>query len=272
MKTKTFLSLCTVLAASTLSTFALDNDGLIKLTEAGFDEETILLKMDQEEAEYDLSTDGLIALKQAGISEAIIKKALTLDLGVATPPAGAPAPTAYGTQGEFSDVELPSIAVPAIAPQLGGKYFTRVTFYHEKGKHLATNYSRGIVVPINTEVELTSYKKKYFTLRIVATGEEILMVNVPEYTGHTVQTLPENYLADVKTPVEKLPEGLQRSVSDGQLRLGMTKEIAIAARGYPPIHATPSIEGDRWVYWSSRFVQLTVVFRDDRIVEGRGLY
>lgn len=266
MKTKELATLAIATVALLSSQlFGLDNEGIIKLKNAGFDDETILLKMDQEEAEYDLSTDGLIALKEAGVSDAIVKKALQLNSGTS------PATTNSG-EGEFSNADLPSIGVPKIKPVIGGTYYTRVTFFYEKGKHISTNYARGLVVPINTKVELTSFKKKSFELRIVDTGETILMVNVPNYTGHTAQTLPENYLADVMTPIEKLPDSLKESVLAGQLRLGMTKEIAIAARGYPPIHATPSTEGDRWVYWSSRFVQLTVVFRDNKLVEGRGLH
>ena len=57
-----------------------------------------------------------------------------------------------------------------------------------------------------------------------------------------------------------------------QLRKGMTREIAIMARGYPPAHETSSLESDRWVYWSSRFVKLTVVFSNGRLSDGRGLY
>jgi hypothetical protein len=51
----------------------------------------------------------------------------------------------------------------------------------------------------------------------------------------------------------------------------MTKEQVLMTRGYPPRHRTPSLEGNRWVYWSSRVVQLTVVFDGDVLIEGRGL-
>ena len=169
-------------------------------------------------------------------------------------------------------MELPSIAVPKVRGEVGGKYFTRVSFFQEKNKHSATNYGRGIVVPVNTEVEVVALKKKLFTLRIIETGQEISIINIPNFTGHTTESLTENYLSSEKTPLEKLPEGLRASVLAGQLRLGMTKEIAIAARGYPPVHVTPSTDGDRWVYWSNRFAQQTVVFSDDRITEGRGIY
>ena len=62
------------------------------------------------------------------------------------------------------------------------------------------------------------------------------------------------------------------AVRNGDMRKGMTKELVLLARGHPPAHETPSIEGDRWVYWSSRFVKLTIVFVNGRLSEGRGLY
>lgn len=265
-----------LLAFVSTSLSALDNEGLKKLREAGLDDETIILKMQQEPAEYDLSTDGLIDLKEAGISNEIIQAALKLDAGE---PVSSSSSSSSGTgagavkgQGGFASQEFPSVMAPEANPEIGKRYFTRVTFFHEGGKHIATNYSRGAVVPINTEVEYVKSKKKFFEIALVDTGETITMVNVPEYTNETTASLPSRYLSEQKTQLEKLPEDVVTAVETGELRLGMTKELALMTRGFPPAHVTPNTKMDRWTYWSSRFVQLTVVFRNDRLVEGRGLY
>jgi len=42
-------------------------------------------------------------------------------------------------------------------------------------------------------------------------------------------------------------------------------------RGYPPRHKTPSLDGDTWVYWSSRFVHRTLVFQDGLLARGRSI-
>lgn len=259
-------------AFSSHALFALNNADLIKLHRAGLDDETIILKMQQEPANYDLSTDGLIALKQAGVSDAIARAALKLNSGepVSSSPRSGDAPK---SRGGLAGEKLPSVIAPeADNPQVGERYFTRVSFFYERGKHLATNYGRGVVVPANTEVELISFDDEHFEIRIVDTSATVKMVNVPEYTGETVKSLASRYLSRKRAPLDKLPKDAEVAVETGQLRLGMTRELALLARGYPPVHETPSLEMDRWVYWSSRFVKHTIVFQDDRIVEGRGLY
>lgn len=43
-------------------------------------------------------------------------------------------------------------------------------------------------------------------------------------------------------------------------------------RGCPPAHETSSTEADRWVYWGSRFIkEVTILFTDGRLTEGRGI-
>ena len=71
--------------------------------------------------------------------------------------------------------------------------------------------------------------------------------------------------------VEKLSPEIAGSIRSGQPLRGMTKEQVLMARGYPPGHETPSLDGDRWTYWSSRLVKHTLVFTDGRLSEGRGL-
>ncbi len=248
--------------------FGLDNEGIVKMHKAGLDEETIMMKMEQEPAEYDLSTDGLIELKKAGLSESVIQLALSLKNG------GKPSSDAADSRkkNRKSGPPAPSVMQDEATPETGEIYFTRHTFYQEKGKHVATNYSRGRVVPINTEVEFIGETEKGFNLRVVDTGEVIKIFNEPKYTNESNISLAGRYLANSPTPIEKLPEDMAVAIETGTLRLGMTKEQALLARGYPPVHETASTKLDRWVYWSSRFVKLTILFRDDRIAEGRGLY
>ena len=75
-----------------------------------------------------------------------------------------------------------------------------------------------------------------------------------------------------QTPLEEFSDELAAEIRAGTLRKGMTKEQVLMTRGYPPAHETPSVESDRWVYWSSRFVKLTLVFSNGRLIEGRGIH
>jgi len=160
---------------------------------------------------------------------------------------------------------------PEIDPQPGRTYFTRINFWQEEGESSGTNYMRGILVPINTKAELVSIDKKYFTLRIEG-GPLVKIRNEPDYTTVNTRKLAGRYLADEATKIELYGEDTASQIRNGNLRLGMTKDQVLLTRGYPPFHETASLEADRWVFWSSRFVKRTLVFENGILTVGRGLY
>ncbi len=168
-----------------------------------------------------------------------------------------------------------SIAPPTISPEEGGTYYTRVTFHHEGDVHQATNFSRGAVWPINTEVRLvtkTTRRHGRLVLERVDNGDRVTIQNVPRHTDISIDELASRMLADQPTPIEQFPDDVQRAIRAGELRLGLTKEQALMARGYPPtVHTANPMDSDTWVYQENRFAQRTIVFENGRIVEGRGL-
>ena len=290
--------------ACPLMGWSMNNADVVKMTKAGLSEETILAAMRKEAPDYDTSTDALIALKGEAVSEKVIQQMISLKNAAQAPapaaeaapapsPAPAPAatpapapPPAYtsilvpsGTGGPvptaavstaFSQV-IPSIAPLPIEPVVGQDYVTRFTFRHEKNEHVTTNYGRGVVVPINTPVKVVSMSGSLLVLKRGDTGQEIKVKNEEKYTKKNIKEMAALMLASDKTPIEQVPEPFATAIRNGEMRKGMTKELVLMARGYPPAHETPSIEGDRWVYWSSRFVKQTIVFTDGRLTEGRGI-
>ena len=290
--------------ACPLMGWSMNNADVVKMTKAGLSEETILAAMRKEAPDYDTSTDALIALKGDAVSEKVIQQMISLKNAAQAPapaaeaapapsPAPAPAatpapapPPAYtsilvpsGTGGPvptaavstaFSQV-IPSIAPLPIEPVVGQDYVTRFTFRHEKNEHVTTNYGRGVVVPINTPVKVVSMSGSLLVLKRGDTGQEIKVKNEEKYTKKNIKEMAALMLASDKTPIEQVPEPFATAIRNGEMRKGMTKELVLMARGYPPAHETPSIEGDRWVYWSSRFVKQTIVFTDGRLTEGRGI-
>jgi hypothetical protein len=176
-----------------------------------------------------------------------------------------------GSSGGVFWGDLPSIAPPKADVATGKDYFTRYTFREEKNEHKTTNYARGNVIPINTPVKLVSMSGSKLTLRRLDTGQEIKVENEDKFTKKSIPEIAALMLSAEKTPIEKLPEEVASAVRNGDMRKGMTKELVLLARGYPPAHETPSLDNDRWVYWSSRFVKQTIVFVNGRLSEGRGL-
>ena len=53
----------------------------------------------------------------------------------------------------------------------GSTYFTQVSLQYEKGCHLTTNYRKGALVPVNTQVQLREI-----------TSDDILLEILPSHT------------------------------------------------------------------------------------------
>lgn len=263
-----FSTLRILLAACLLPAIAsaLTNDDIVKMHKGGLGDETIIAAIKPDTASFDTSPDALIALKSAGISDAIIRKMLAPGSeATAAAPVAAPAKPSV-----FFD-PMPSIAPPLINPVSGQQYFTRYSFHEEKDEYLTTNYSRGNLVPINTAVTLLGLTDDTLRLRLIDSGRVITVKNVGKYSRKSLAEIARFLLAAEKTPLEKLPPAVAAAVAQGEMHKGMTKELVLMTRGYPPGHETPSLDADRWVYWTSRFVKLTLLFSDGRLVEGRGL-
>lgn len=254
----------------------MNNKDVIKMQKAGLSEATILAAMQKEQAEYNTDTDALIELKEAGVSEKLIQAILKRQSGGSVSSTSSSAPASASSSGPGSGgafwEDFPSIVRTPEVVAVGSDYFTRYTFREEGGEHSTTNYTRGSIVPINTQVKLVSMAGDKLSLRRLDTGQEIKVENENKYTKKSITEIASLMLSSEKTPIERLPDEVAAAIRSGEMRKGMTKEVVLMARGYPPAHETPSIEGDKWVYWSSRFVKQTIIFVNGRLSEGRGLY
>lgn len=264
------MALLGFLMLATSSWAALTNESIIKMVEAGLEAETIISVIEKDAGDYDVSVDGLIALKSANVPESVIQA--MIQAGEPTADDAAPATSSASSYEEDSGESTASVSIriPPIGDvEVGGEYYTRFTFYYERGTYKSTNYRRGTPVPINTPARLVSVGSKEFVINV--RGENIKVENIPEYTGVSTPEFAAKMLSPEPTPIDGYGKRMASDIRSGTLRLGMTKEQAILTRGYPPIHETPSLEGDRWVYWSSRFVKQTIVFYDGILSEGRGI-
>jgi hypothetical protein len=271
------LSLAALAAAVVSPLLGMNNADVIKMKQADFSESTILMAIGKEPANYDTSPDALIEMKKAGVSETVIQKIVSVQAGenhssAKSEDSSSSAPASSASAAKWAEQDFPSIAPPLINPVAGQEYFLRSSLHFEDGEYVGTNYSRGVLVPINTPVKIDAIKSDSISLHRIDTNDKLTVKNVEKYTLKTMAEYARLLFSDVQTPLERLPEDLAAEIRRGEMRKGMTKEQVLMTRGYPPAHETPSIDGDRWVYWSSRFVKLTIVFSNGRLSEGRGIY
>ena len=156
------------------------------------------------------------------------------------------------------------------APEPGKEYYLRYNLMYEKNSWDPTNYWRGSLLPVNTKVTFVSFGDKGMSIQVVNGGTRLNISN-SKYTKRSMAEIAKNMLSPNPVPIEKFDKDIQACIKSGTLKLGMTKEQVIIARGYPPGHKTPSLDGDTWTYWSSRFVVITYVFEGGVLSKGRGL-
>lgn len=156
-------------------------------------------------------------------------------------------------------------------PEAGKEYYARHCFMYEDGTHITTNYWRGTLVPINAKITVVVATPSKLVLKIEETGETVKVDNAAKYTKCDMREISRRMLSADPIDLDDCDEDMANAIRSGTMRLGMTKDEVLMARGFPPAHKTPSLTGDRWQYWSSRYAVHTLVFADGKLVEGRGI-
>ena len=156
--------------------------------------------------------------------------------------------------------------MPASA-SINKTYVSQVALHYEKGRHITTNYSVGIFLPVNTKVQLLEMTRKGFRVKVLGTGEEIEFINHTKHTHDTVGQSFEKLFGEQEVSMLKFNATERRNIESGTVSVGMSKAAVIVARGYPPAIETPTLQRDQWKYWKNRWDTILVTFKNDRVSE-----
>ncbi len=162
-------------------------------------------------------------------------------------------------------VILFTIASCATNPHVGNSYYTQFALQYEKNSHYTTNYRKGILLPINSEVKIKKMNKKSIVAEVVSLGQEIRIINVPKHTGQNIDEAFDRIFAQTPKGLSGFSDLEKRNIKLGKVEKGMRKEAVIAAIGYPPQIETASLEANEWTYWSARFNKFKVFFQDNKV-------
>jgi len=151
-----------------------------------------------------------------------------------------------------------------------GAYYTKQNIWYEKPmKILSTNYHKGAILPVGSQVEILKRNKKKIKFRDQQTGTTFRLVLVKDYTALNEQEFFDRYFSNENVlkgaPYASFSEMEKENIQNGTLQKGMSKNAVLMAYGYPPSHQTPSIKGAMWTYWKSRLVHFMVQFKGDQI-------
>lgn len=151
--------------------------------------------------------------------------------------------------------------------QIGQTYYTQFSLFQEENNFRTTNYRRGILIPINTPVSLVSIENDKANLKLLESGQPLSIENVPKYTKDDMPTAFLKIAGPNKVDLGRFTKAEQESILAGKVKKDMSKKAVLAAIGYPPLHETPSLDGNDWTYWSARFNKFIVRFKNDKVAE-----
>jgi hypothetical protein len=170
----------------------------------------------------------------------------------------------------------PTLVCPAFAAGVDyhlvrdAEVYTLVNLHPDEQRHrlYSTNYQQPGLIPFCTKVKIESVDKKEMVFRVLHTGQKY------DYIFHNsmrdpIPTHLDKFFGKACDPkkVETMSEIDRQGISQGRALPGMTKDGVILAIGYPPEHATPTLESDTWRYWRTRFATKLVYFANGKVVD-----
>lgn len=147
----------------------------------------------------------------------------------------------------------------------GEKLYTQFSLYYEEDHHITTNYRKGVLVPINTEVEFVKASRKRITVRIPSYDVTVHFENEEGYSGEKIDGIFKRTFGRQPVNLSTFNEAEQSSIKKGAVAVGMSKDAVVKAMGYPPKHKTPTLNMDQWRYWKNRFDTMLVFFEDGKV-------
>ena len=142
-------------------------------------------------------------------------------------------------------------------------------WYEKADRVFAINYKKGIIIPAGSRVtDVRAVRGGTPQLHFVVpdAGVQVTMHLQPKFApGVTIEALLNRTLTP--KPWVELIEGLDaaeiEAIRGAVVPIGISKRAVLVAYGYPPEHATPSLDGNVWTYWINRFVKKELRFGED---------
>ncbi len=143
-------------------------------------------------------------------------------------------------------------------------YYTQIGMWaSERGEVLGTNYSVGIHIPPNSRVSVGRVANDRVVFTVEGLDDRQYQLVNTEYTGEDIQGLFQRTFDRNQLDMSRYSADMHDAIMRGEVQNRMTRDEVIAARGYPPAHQTPSLDGNQWRFWRNRFATRMVTFDAD---------
>jgi hypothetical protein len=154
-------------------------------------------------------------------------------------------------------------------PLIGAANVVTLVNLHPDEAHkrlYSVNYLLEGLMPVCTRVKILSVTNKQMVFELADGGAKYEYVFHPAMKDPIPKHLDRYFGTSCpRKKIDSLTGVNKQGVLEGRLILGMTKDAVILAVGYPPEHATPSLEFSIWKYWRNRFATRLVHFENDKV-------
>lgn len=147
----------------------------------------------------------------------------------------------------------------------GTEVYTKVGMWINDGRHMTSNYEKGIFLPPNTKLVVHSSSNNSIDLRIPDKRDRFKLVNRHDHTKLNIEEIYDRYFSETPINTNNLQDFEVEAIQEGRIIEGMTKQATLLARGYPPVHRTPSVERDEWIYWKTPTDRIRVEFEKNKV-------
>ena len=149
----------------------------------------------------------------------------------------------------------------------GKNYYTRYTIQYQNGRYRTNNYRLGKILPFNSAVRFIKNDTNNIYVRILPSGEPLKIERVQKTGNDSLKATFEQLFTAKKVNLSIYFPRVLDSIESGSIEDGMSREMVILTLGYPPRSKTPSLNANRWVYWSSPSRPFTVHFKKGQVYD-----
>lgn len=161
------------------------------------------------------------------------------------------------------------VAACAISPiwkHEGDTVYTQRNLWVTDRQHETTNYRGDYMIPVNSKVRIGDTTERTIRVEVLDTGQRFTIVNVRKYTNRDIAAIYRRYFDSSRRDLAAFGAEARDAIRAGEIERGMSRDAVLVARGYPPVHATPTIHKDEWRYWTTGHDTRVIRFEDDRVV------
>jgi hypothetical protein len=158
-----------------------------------------------------------------------------------------------------ADVDYPLVGASGV--------YTLVNLHPDEQRHrlYSVNYQQSGLIPRCSKVKIESVSTKKMTFRLLDADREYDYIFHDSLRDPIPKHLDKVFGKKCDPTLGGMSEADRRGIRAGSVLPDMTKRGVTLAIGYPPEHATPSLDSDIWTYWKNRFTKMTVSFTNGKV-------